>query len=48
MLAASESNILWVIPDCGLKAFMYAEARPALSNKVAATKLLGAQLGGVE
>lgn len=48
MLAASERNILWVNLNCGLKARKYGEARPALSNKVAATKLLGAQLGGAE
>ncbi|OWM69069.1 hypothetical protein CDL15_Pgr025256 [Punica granatum] len=44
MLAVLESNILWVNPDCGLKTRKYAEVKPALSNMVAAAKLLRAQL----
>ena len=44
MLAVLESNILWVNPDCGLKTRKYAEVKPALSNMVAAAKLLRSQL----
>ncbi|KAJ8750024.1 hypothetical protein K2173_013939 [Erythroxylum novogranatense] len=44
MLAVLESHILWVNPDCGLKTRKYAEVKPALSNVVAAAKLLRAEL----
>uniref|UniRef100_A0A2N9I411 5-methyltetrahydropteroyltriglutamate--homocysteine S-methyltransferase n=1 Tax=Fagus sylvatica TaxID=28930 RepID=A0A2N9I411_FAGSY len=44
MLAVLESNILWVNPDCGLKTRKYSEVKPALSNMVAAAKLLRTQL----
>ncbi|KAH7561352.1 hypothetical protein JRO89_XS10G0215100 [Xanthoceras sorbifolium] len=44
MLAVLESNILWVNPDCGLKTRKYSEVKPALSNMVAAAKVLRAQL----
>lgn len=44
MLAVLETNILWVNPDCGLKTRKYTEVVPALTNMVAAAKLLRAQL----
>ncbi|CAN4091745.1 unnamed protein product [Withania somnifera] len=44
MLAVLDTNILWVNPDCGLKTRKYAEVKPALSNMVAAAKLLRNQL----
>lgn len=44
MLAVLETNILWVNPDCGLKTRKYPEVIPALTNMVAAAKLLRAQL----
>ncbi|KAL6340417.1 hypothetical protein AAG906_006078 [Vitis piasezkii] len=44
MLAVLETNILWVNPDCGLKTRKYTEVKPALSNMVAAAKLLRTQL----
>ncbi|KAF4346579.1 hypothetical protein G4B88_011723 [Cannabis sativa] len=44
MLAVLETNILWVNPDCGLKTRKYTEVKPALSNMVAAAKLLRSQL----
>ncbi|KAJ8574422.1 hypothetical protein K7X08_026227 [Anisodus acutangulus] len=44
MLAVLDTNILWVNPDCGLKTRKYTEVNPALSNMVAAAKLLRAQL----
>ncbi|XP_014513783.1 5-methyltetrahydropteroyltriglutamate--homocysteine methyltransferase [Vigna radiata var. radiata] len=44
MLAVLERNILWVNPDCGLKTRKYAEVNPALTNMVAATKLIRNQL----
>ncbi|XP_044506946.1 5-methyltetrahydropteroyltriglutamate--homocysteine methyltransferase-like [Mangifera indica] len=44
MLAVLESNILWVNPDCGLKTRKYSEVKSALSNMVAAAKLLRTQL----
>ncbi|KHN28122.1 5-methyltetrahydropteroyltriglutamate--homocysteine methyltransferase [Glycine soja] len=40
MLAVLEKNILWVNPDCGLKTRKYPEVNPALTNMVAATKLI--------
>lgn len=48
MLAVLESNILWVNPDCGLKTRKYAEVKPALSNMVAAAKLLRTQLASAK
>ncbi|KAH1249840.1 5-methyltetrahydropteroyltriglutamate--homocysteine methyltransferase [Glycine max] len=44
MLAVLEKNILWVNPDCGLKTRKYPEVNPALTNMVAATKLIRNQL----
>ncbi|XAR59608.1 5-methyltetrahydropteroyltriglutamate--homocysteine S-methyltransferase [Bertholletia excelsa] len=44
MLAVLDNNILWVNPDCGLKTRKYSEVKPALSNMVAAAKLLRVQL----
>lgn len=44
MLAVFDTNILWVNPDCGLKTRKYTEVKPALSNMVAAAKLLRTQL----
>ncbi|CAK8533013.1 unnamed protein product [Lathyrus sativus] len=44
MLAVLETNILWVNPDCGLKTRKYTEVNPALTNMVAATKLIRNQL----
>ncbi|XP_007015561.2 PREDICTED: 5-methyltetrahydropteroyltriglutamate--homocysteine methyltransferase [Theobroma cacao] len=46
MLAVLECNILWVNPDCGLKTRKYTEVQPALSNMVAAAKLIRTQLAG--
>ncbi|XP_021834633.1 5-methyltetrahydropteroyltriglutamate--homocysteine methyltransferase [Prunus avium] len=48
MLAVLETNILWVNPDCGLKTRKYAEVNPALSNMVAAAKLLRTQLASAK
>nr|CAD1819743.1 unnamed protein product [Ananas comosus var. bracteatus] len=48
MLAVLESNILWVNPDCGLKTRKYAEVKPALTNMVAAAKLLRTQLASAK
>ncbi|XP_044483441.1 5-methyltetrahydropteroyltriglutamate--homocysteine methyltransferase-like [Mangifera indica] len=48
MLAVLESNILWVNPDCGLKTRKYSEVKPALSNMVAAAKLLRNQLASTK
>ncbi|XP_012066300.1 5-methyltetrahydropteroyltriglutamate--homocysteine methyltransferase [Jatropha curcas] len=48
MLAVLESNILWVNPDCGLKTRKYAEVKPALSNMVAAAKLLRTELASAK
>ncbi|KAF7121029.1 hypothetical protein RHSIM_Rhsim13G0199800 [Rhododendron simsii] len=48
MLAVLESNILWVNPDCGLKTRKYGEVKPALSNMVAAAKLLRTQLASTK
>ncbi|XVE79115.1 hypothetical protein DITRI_Ditri14bG0032100 [Diplodiscus trichospermus] len=48
MLAVLESNILWVNPDCGLKTRKYSEVRPALSNMVAAAKLIRTQLANTK
>ncbi|RVW76415.1 5-methyltetrahydropteroyltriglutamate--homocysteine methyltransferase [Vitis vinifera] len=42
--AVLETNILWVNPDCGLKTRKYTEVKPALSNMVAAAKLLRTHL----
>ncbi|KAG4909390.1 hypothetical protein AAZX31_20G049100 [Glycine max] len=44
MLAVLESSILWVNPDCGLKTRKYTEVKPALTNMVAAAKLIRNQL----
>ncbi|XP_031121887.1 5-methyltetrahydropteroyltriglutamate--homocysteine methyltransferase isoform X1 [Ipomoea triloba] len=44
MLTVFDTNILWVNPDCGLKTRKYTEVKPALSNMVAAAKVLRAQL----
>ncbi|KAE9599650.1 putative 5-methyltetrahydropteroyltriglutamate--homocysteine S-methyltransferase [Lupinus albus] len=44
MLAVLEKNILWVNPDCGLKTRKYSEVRPALTNVVAAAKLIRNEL----
>ncbi|GAY39978.1 hypothetical protein CUMW_048510 [Citrus unshiu] len=44
MRTVLETNILWVNPDCGLKTRKYTEVKPALSNMVAATKLVRTQL----
>ncbi|KAG6503945.1 hypothetical protein ZIOFF_036269 [Zingiber officinale] len=48
MLAVLQTNILWVNPDCGLKTRKYGEVKPALSNMVAAAKLLRSQLAGAK
>ncbi|KAF8009347.1 hypothetical protein BT93_J0367 [Corymbia citriodora subsp. variegata] len=48
MLAVLGSNILWVNPDCGLKTRKYSEVKPALSNMVAAAKLLRTQLASAK
>ncbi|KAJ7964840.1 5-methyltetrahydropteroyltriglutamate--homocysteine methyltransferase [Quillaja saponaria] len=48
MLAVLESNILWVNPDCGLKTRKYTEVKPALTNMVAAAKLLRSQLSSAK
>ncbi|GLT81889.1 hypothetical protein SLE2022_003170 [Rubroshorea leprosula] len=48
MLAVLECNILWVNPDCGLKTRKYAEVKPALSNMVAAAKLIRTQLASAK
>ncbi|GLT48391.1 hypothetical protein SLA2020_220210 [Shorea laevis] len=48
MLAVLESNVLWVNPDCGLKTRKYAEVKPALSNMVAAAKLIRTQLASAK
>ncbi|XP_058086671.1 5-methyltetrahydropteroyltriglutamate--homocysteine methyltransferase 2-like [Magnolia sinica] len=44
MLAVLDMNVLWVNPDCGLKTRKYTEVKPALTNMVAAAKLLRSQL----
>ncbi|XP_027921373.1 5-methyltetrahydropteroyltriglutamate--homocysteine methyltransferase [Vigna unguiculata] len=44
MLAVLEKNILWVNPDCGLKTRKYTEVKPALTNMVAAAKLIRNEL----
>ncbi|KAF8408060.1 hypothetical protein HHK36_007201 [Tetracentron sinense] len=44
MLAVLEMNVLWVNPDCGLKTRKYAEVEPALTNMVAAAKLMRTRL----
>ncbi|XP_061371658.1 5-methyltetrahydropteroyltriglutamate--homocysteine methyltransferase-like [Gastrolobium bilobum] len=44
MLAVLETNILWINPDCGLKTRKYTEVNPALTNMVAATKVIRNQL----
>ncbi|KAK6141528.1 hypothetical protein DH2020_024729 [Rehmannia glutinosa] len=41
-------NILWVNPDCGLKTRKYSEVKPALSNMVAAAKLIRMQLAAAK
>lgn len=48
MLAVLESNILWVNPDCGLKTRKYTEVKPALTNVVAAAKLIRNQLASAK
>ncbi|GMP91840.1 hypothetical protein CsSME_00042343 [Camellia sinensis var. sinensis] len=48
MLAVLECNILWVNPDCGLKTRKYPEVKPALSNMVAAAKLLRTQFASAK
>ncbi|XP_008775707.1 5-methyltetrahydropteroyltriglutamate--homocysteine methyltransferase 1-like isoform X2 [Phoenix dactylifera] len=48
MLAVLEKNALWVNPDCGLKTRKYSEVIPALTNMVAAAKLLRTQLASAE
>ncbi|XVF69328.1 hypothetical protein PTKIN_Ptkin11bG0072000 [Pterospermum kingtungense] len=48
MLAVLESNILWVNPDCGLKTRKYSQVQPALSNMVAAAKLIRTQLASTK
>uniref|UniRef100_A0A453H101 5-methyltetrahydropteroyltriglutamate--homocysteine S-methyltransferase n=1 Tax=Aegilops tauschii subsp. strangulata TaxID=200361 RepID=A0A453H101_AEGTS len=47
MLAVLDTNILWVNPDCGLKTRKYTEVKPALTNMVAAAKLIRTQLAAV-
>ncbi|XP_051134334.1 5-methyltetrahydropteroyltriglutamate--homocysteine methyltransferase-like isoform X1 [Andrographis paniculata] len=44
MLAVLDCTILWVNPDCGLKTRKYSEVKPALSNMVAAVKIIRKQL----
>lgn len=48
MLAVLETNILWVNPDCGLKTRKYTEVKPALSNMVAAAKLIRTELANAK
>eukprot|EP01018_Ginkgo_biloba_P013453 Gb_11830 [translate_table: standard] len=43
-----ETNILWVNPDCGLKTRKYSEVVPALTNMVAAAKLLRTELASLK
>ena len=44
MLAVLDSKVLWVNPDCGLKTRKYSEVKSALSNMVAAAKLVRSEL----
>ncbi|KAE8792975.1 methionine synthase 2 enzyme [Hordeum vulgare] len=48
MLAVLDTNILWVNPDCGLKTRKYTEVKPALTNMVAAAKLIRTQLASTK
>ncbi|KAJ8439368.1 hypothetical protein Cgig2_022505 [Carnegiea gigantea] len=48
MLAVLESHILWVNPDCGLKTRKYSEVKPALSNMVAAAKIVRTRLASAK
>ncbi|KAI4998764.1 hypothetical protein ZWY2020_054106 [Hordeum vulgare] len=43
-----DTNILWVNPDCGLKTRKYTEVKPALTNMVAAAKLIRTQLASTK
>ncbi|CAN8244245.1 unnamed protein product [Cochlearia groenlandica] len=44
MLGVLDRKVLWVNPDCGLKTRKYSEVKSALSNMVAAAKLVRSQL----
>ncbi|KAL4283055.1 hypothetical protein GQ457_16G007610 [Hibiscus cannabinus] len=44
MLAVLEREFVWVNPDCGLKTRKYSEVQPALTNMVAAAKLIRTEL----
>ncbi|KAE8691753.1 5-methyltetrahydropteroyltriglutamate--homocysteine methyltransferase [Hibiscus syriacus] len=44
MLEVHERKFLWVNPDCGLKTRKYSEVQPALTNMVAAAKLIRTKL----
>ncbi|KAM6543060.1 hypothetical protein CsatB_007507 [Cannabis sativa] len=48
MLVVLETNILWVNPNCGLKTRKYTEVKPALSNTIAAAKLLRSHLASAK
>ena len=48
ILAVLETDILWVNLDCGMKTRRYTEVNPALSNMVAAAKLLRTQLANAK
>ncbi|KAI3879719.1 hypothetical protein MKX03_028417 [Papaver bracteatum] len=47
-LAVLERNVVWVNPDCGLKTRKYSEVKPALTNMVAAAKLLRTELASAK
>ncbi|KAK8596037.1 hypothetical protein V6N13_000698 [Hibiscus sabdariffa] len=48
MLAVLEREFVWVNPDCGLKTRKYSEVQPALTNMVAAAKLIRAELASAK
>ncbi|KAK8502495.1 hypothetical protein V6N13_095637 [Hibiscus sabdariffa] len=48
MLAVLEREIVWVNPDCGLKTRKYSEVQPALTNMVAAAKLIRTELASAK
>ncbi|KAI3854682.1 hypothetical protein MKX03_005278 [Papaver bracteatum] len=48
VLAVLERNVVWVNPDCGLKTRKYSEVKPALTNMVAAAKLLRTELASAK
>ncbi|GMI97324.1 COBALAMIN-INDEPENDENT METHIONINE SYNTHASE, methionine synthesis 1 [Hibiscus trionum] len=48
MLAVLERKFVWVNPDCGLKTRKYSEVQPALTNMVAAAKLIRTELASAK